>query len=316
MTTVFFSYSHADEDLRNCLEKHLATLVHQGLIDAWHDRRILGGDEFDDRISEHLERADIVLLLVSSDFLASKYCYEREMLRAMELHNSGKTRVIPVILRHCDWHSTPFGKLRATPRDGKPIRSWTDFDEAFLDVVLTIREAIKVSAKPKNLVAPKPSSAPGTQTGFVDHPRSSNLGLRRAFTDADRDIFLDQAFDYMTRFFENSLSELKARNPLIDTSFKRLDANRFVAVVYLNGQAKARCKIALGGISGKGITFSQSDRPDDSSFNEALSVTDNEQMLCLTPMGMATYGASTKKHMTLEGASEYFWEIFLRPLRP
>jgi TIR domain len=72
------------------------------------------GDEFGDSISAELERADVMLLLVSPEFLASKYCYEIEMTRAMESHDAGEARVIPVVLRHCDWHAALFGKLRLT----------------------------------------------------------------------------------------------------------------------------------------------------------------------------------------------------------
>ena len=113
MASVFFSYSHKDEALRDQLETHLALLKNQGLIDAWHDRRILAGSEVDDAIFDKLDSADVILLLVSADFLSSSYCYSREMQRAMERHAAREARVIPVILRHCDWHGAPFGKLMA-----------------------------------------------------------------------------------------------------------------------------------------------------------------------------------------------------------
>ncbi len=99
MIKLFLSYSHQDEDLRKELEKHLAALRRDSVIDIWQDRRIGPGDEFDREISNQLESADIVLLLVSSDFLHSDYCYDIEMKRAMERHAEGSTRVIPVILR-------------------------------------------------------------------------------------------------------------------------------------------------------------------------------------------------------------------------
>jgi hypothetical protein len=316
VATVFFSYSHKDEELRDRLETHLATLKRQGQIDTWHDRRILGGDEFDGHISEHLEQADIILLLVSPDFLASNYCCDREMLRAMERHHAGQARVIPIILRHCDWHSTPLGKLQAAPRDGKPVQSWPDYDEALLDVVLTIRAALRAGNKSTQAIPLKRPATSTTQSEAINQPRSSNLSLRRNFTDADRDTFFDNAFEYMARFFENSLDELKARNPGIKTSFKRVDANRFTAVAYSNGQAKAGCKVVLGGMFGKGITFSQNDRLEDSSVNESLTLKDDGQMLYLSPIGMATYGKTASAHMTFEGASEYYWDVFIRPLRP
>ena len=175
-----------------------------------------------------------------------------------------------MIVRACDWHPTPFGKLMAAPRDGKPIRSWPDLDEAFLDVAKKIRDAL-----PKATAAPDPTpsmvafhSIPQASAG----PRSSNLRVSKTFTDADHDRFLDEAFDFMAKFFEGSLSELKARHPEIDTAFKRIDANRFTAVIYRNGKAVSRCKIMLGGMLGRGISYSSNDQADDNSCNDSLAI--------------------------------------------
>jgi hypothetical protein len=98
MAALFFSYSHRDEPLRNELEIHLSQLKREGIITAWHDRRIVAGNEFAGQIGDQLDAADIILLLVSPYFLASEYCYDVEMRRAMERHNEGTARVIPVIL--------------------------------------------------------------------------------------------------------------------------------------------------------------------------------------------------------------------------
>ncbi len=136
---VFYAYSHKDENLRDELETHLSILKRRGIISCWHDRRISGGTEWDDKIDEHLNRADIILLLVSADFIASDYCYEKEMTRAMERHESKEACVIPVILRACDWNFALFSKLQAFPRDGKPVVSWLSRDEAFKDVSVGIR---------------------------------------------------------------------------------------------------------------------------------------------------------------------------------
>jgi hypothetical protein len=113
----FSHYSHKDEGLRDELEKHLILLNRSGVITNWHDRRISGGTEWDGEIDEYLNRADIILLLVSADFLASNYCYEREMKRAVKRHELGEARVIPIALRHCDWEGAPFGRLQGLPRD-------------------------------------------------------------------------------------------------------------------------------------------------------------------------------------------------------
>ena len=107
---VFYSYSHRDESLRDELEKHLSIPQRQGVIGNWHDRRIGGGNEWEGSIDDHLNSADVILLLISSDFLASDYCYDIEMSRAMERHEAGEARVIPVILRPVQWYGAPFGK--------------------------------------------------------------------------------------------------------------------------------------------------------------------------------------------------------------
>ncbi len=114
----FYSYLHKDEKLCAKLENHLAILRREGLIETWHDRKIGPGTEWAGAIDEHLNEADIILLLVSSDFLASDYCSDVEVVRAMERHKAGEACVIPVILRPCDWGHTPFAKLQALPKDG------------------------------------------------------------------------------------------------------------------------------------------------------------------------------------------------------
>lgn len=113
-------------------------LKRQGVISAWHDRRLVAGDTVDQGINQELERADIILLLVSADFLASDYCYGIAMARALERHALGEARVIPIILRPCDWHQAPFGKLLASPTDGRPVTKWPDPDDAFLDITKAI----------------------------------------------------------------------------------------------------------------------------------------------------------------------------------
>lgn len=145
---LFFCYSHRDEDLRNQLEKHLSALKRQGVISSWHDRKIDAGTEWAGKISDHLNKADIILLLVSADFLASDYCYDIELKRAMERHDAGEARVIPVVLRPVDWESTPFSKLQALPRDAKPVTLWADPDEAFETIAKSIRSICQPSRGP------------------------------------------------------------------------------------------------------------------------------------------------------------------------
>jgi hypothetical protein len=140
---VFISYSHKDEDLREELDVHLALLKRQGKILAWQDRAIEAGTEWDAEIKRQLEEAQVILLLISPRFIASNYCYDLEMQRAVQRHNEGAARAIPIILKPCDWQNSPFSKLQALPKDAKPITKWDDKDEAFLNVVQGVRQVVE-----------------------------------------------------------------------------------------------------------------------------------------------------------------------------
>ena len=156
---LFYSYSHKDEKLREKLEEHLSLLQRQGVIAGWHDRKIGAGEDWKGAIDNHLEEAQILLLLISSSFLASNYCYDVEMIRAIERHDAGTARVIPIIVRPCDWQSGPFGKLMALPKDGKAITDWRQQDKAFLDIAKGIR---RVVAELNTGPTPRPSNNAGT----------------------------------------------------------------------------------------------------------------------------------------------------------
>ena len=143
---VFFSYAHRDEQLLEKLQEHLAPLKNQGLIDrVWYDREISGGTEWEPEIIRHLETANIILLLVSSAFMNSDYCYGKELQRAIQRHERREARVVPIILSPCDWQIPPLNKLQALPTDGKPVTgaAWHSVDEAMLNVVKGLRTVIK-----------------------------------------------------------------------------------------------------------------------------------------------------------------------------
>ncbi|WP_192881625.1 GUN4 domain-containing protein [Nostoc sp. CENA543] len=142
---LFFSYSHKDETLRDELAYHLSILERQGVISSWHDREIRAGEQWHDQINDNLNTADIILLLVSAYFLASNYCWDVEVKKAIERHDKGEACVIPVILRPVDWAGAPFAKLQALPKNAEPVvsRNWHTQDEAFADVAKGIRAAVE-----------------------------------------------------------------------------------------------------------------------------------------------------------------------------
>lgn len=315
MAKLFFSYSHKDEELRNELETHLSLLKRQGVISSWHDRRITAGSDIDKAIDAELESSQIVLLLVSAHFLASDYCFEKEMARALEKHTEGSATVIPVILHPCDWHSAPFGGLRATPTDGKAISMYANRHEALAIVAKDVREAATraVAKEPSALEVSPPERL---DFGSSPKPRSSSLRVKRKFDDHERDGFLEDSYEYISRYFDGSLEELATRNPQLKTRFKRLDATSFAASIYENGQRVAQCSVWYGNNFGSsGIAYSQSADAPRNSFNESLTVVDDGYALQLKPLGMQFYGSNRDRALSQQGAAEYFWEILVRPLQ-
>ena len=158
--TIFFCYAREDEALLNKLKTHLRPLQRQGLIDVWYDRNISAGTEWEQEINQQLNSAQIVLLLVSPDFMDSDYCYSIEMKRALERHTRGEAKVIPVILRPVYWHGEPLGKLQALPTDGKPVTDldWHDLDRALYDVTAGIYKVVMQLTPPPALASPAVTS--------------------------------------------------------------------------------------------------------------------------------------------------------------
>ncbi|HEY1350167.1 MAG TPA: toll/interleukin-1 receptor domain-containing protein [Ktedonobacteraceae bacterium] len=140
---LYYLYAHEDEALRKKLEKQLSALRRQRYIDTWCDREIRPEGNWGADIDRHLESADIILLLLSADFMASDYCYSEGVGRALERHFLGSARVIPVILRPVDWRGTAFGRLQPLPRGGRPVVWWNPVDEGLLDVARGIRTILE-----------------------------------------------------------------------------------------------------------------------------------------------------------------------------
>src|SRR5215467_13617464 len=178
---LFYSYAHADESFRDEIEKHLSILKRNGLIVAWHDRRIGAGDEWRDQIDAHARSAGIILLLISPDFLASDYCYNIEMKLALERHSAGAAVVVPIILRPVDWSDAPFAELQALPRDAKAVTTWSNRDEAFATVAQGIHAIVTNFASSTSSVKNIPIVAKDTpQPRLLDAAIPSQIVKDRA----------------------------------------------------------------------------------------------------------------------------------------
>ncbi len=161
---VFISYAHKDEAFKDALETHLAMLRRSDKIATWTDRAILPGTEWDAEIKQQLERADLILLLISAAFIASEYIWNEELTRAMERHRRGDASIIPIFIKPCDWHDAPFGKLQGLPGGAKPVGDPGN-DEAWSQVAKGIRAVVDhLLARSANINVPTQPSPPPANT--------------------------------------------------------------------------------------------------------------------------------------------------------
>lgn len=315
MTKLFISYSHLDESYRQELEKHMVIMKYEGLIDSWHDRRILAGDELDPLIMAELEDAKVILCLVSADFLASPYCYTKEMERALERHEKKEARVIPIIVEPCDWLHSPLKKLRSSPNDNRPISKFPNRNDAYLEVVTDIRAVLKemgVGEQPSTSFT-TPSLGPVPPV-VIPATRSSNLRVKRPFSDKDKDDFIRDGFVYITNFIENSLSELVQRSPHLTYNAEEITKKELEISVYEEGTIKS-----YGTLTRKEhvIQFDPSAGRQNRMFmgGEAVQLSDDGfQLGYQFYQGMSGY-TRTEKMMSHQGAAEFFWSLLIKPLQ-
>ncbi|WP_263351051.1 hypothetical protein [Acidicapsa acidisoli] len=205
----------------------------------------------------------------------------------------------------------------ATPSDGRPITMSPNTDQAFLEVVLAIKNALAEMGQ-KQKPATTPSVSAGVPSGasrIQEVARSSNLRIKKQFTDLDKDRFLHDGFEYVAKYFENSLKELVERNPDIDQTFRRIDATQFTAALYRAGDKVCAGSAFIGGtMMSNSIAYVMTDEPRHGGMNESVSVKADDQSLYFEALGMQSYGGR-KDNLSFEGAAELFWEIFIRPIQ-
>jgi hypothetical protein len=318
MINLFISYSHKDEEMRVELEKHLSLLKRNKIIDTWHGRRILPGEDFSNSINTHLKAASVILLLISADFLHSDYCYEIEMQEAMRMHEQGRAVVIPVILRPCAWQDGKFGKLLVLPQDGKAVSTYLNPDLAYLDITNGIKANIKHLHTSLKGNAKQPADKAETEIpgNIANLPRSTNLTIKKIFSDHQKDKFLRESFELMAKYFEGSLKELEKHNPEISFVFNRIDSQSFAATIYRNGKKECEGMIFTGStFLSKGISYSNRVNLAKDSLNESMQVTDNGFMLLLKPLGMSPFRTINNSEITAEGAAEFYWQMLIERLQ-
>jgi len=152
LLNIFFAYSREDSALRERLDKHLSGLKRRNYINTWFDGQIEAGAEWEKEIDFALSKADIILLLISADFIASDYCFDVEMKKAISRHEKGDAVIIPIILHPCDWSDLPFSKIQGLPQNGQAITSenWKSPEFALSEIAKSIKDTVENLRQTKN----------------------------------------------------------------------------------------------------------------------------------------------------------------------
>ncbi len=302
----FISYSHHDKAALERLHVHLKNLIRDGHIKTWYDRDILAGSELDAEIEREMEAADLFLLMVSPDFIASDYCVEREMKRALERHAAGNARVVPIIVEECDWKAMDMlRQLKAVPTDGKAISEWANPNTAYLNVVQELRRIIEAENAP--MATAKTAPEPVTERTATARYRA-----KREFDEIDRGDFRDSAFATIKDYFRRAIDEIDSIDGLRGR-FADRGATSFGATIVNGGQRNGTAHITVhcrnSHVALGDIYYSFNENAGDNTANGGFNISadDYEQFLTQT---MNMFGSADER-LTPHHAAEVLWNEFI-----
>ena len=191
----FISYSHQDKEYMKEFKKHLNSLTRKSTIVAWHDKKLVAGDELDAEIKKHLLESDLVIFLVSVDFLTSFNCYEVELKTSLDRAKNGACRIISVIVRPCGWKDTPLKDYVIATEDAKSISEYGDKDAAWQEVVESIEKCVNKFSHDRERIPDRPAHQNKVRKRFVQllddtevifqHKEKEKIGLKDIFVFPD-----------------------------------------------------------------------------------------------------------------------------------
>jgi hypothetical protein len=305
---LFLSYSHKDASSLDKLHTHLSILKRKGLIKTWFDRDILAGGNLEDEISAALAEADGFIALMSPDYIASDYCYDREMAYALERHAEKSLTMVPVIVRPCQWKKTPLGELKALPDDGLAVSEWSNEDRAYTRVVDEIFRL--VDRKPqKRVVKAEPVSS---EEKHAEVSKRRYL-VKKKFDAVDKEAFREEAFEVICATFEseakhlNEIEQLKGRVTRI--------GDDGLACTVVNRSANATAYLTVyrgGGRSALGdIYYSNSEKAPKNTANGWFSIEADDYNLYFEDHSM-NFGSDRGKTNPVEVANHLWTDILQR----
>jgi hypothetical protein len=302
MIDAFISYSHKNLEILERLHTHLAVMNRERRFASWYDRNILAGGELDAIISEELQKCNLFIAIVSPDFLASNYCYDKEMKTAISLHDKGQIRIVPIIAEPCDWKNTPLRRFKALPVDGKPIADFPNINTALLEVVEELRRiADSISLK---------KTQPQENNPFLKATKKPVYKIKREFDQFDKTDFRDKSYKIIRDYLKAQVEEI-ANLEGIRARFSDIDAQAFTCAVLNKTRQNLVGHLTLYAQSNRifgDISYSYSENPTPNSSNGSLRIEWNDYELFLKK-GFSIFGNDSP--LTALQAAEILWKELL-----
>jgi len=306
----FISYSHKDENYLTRLKTHLAQIRRDGQLREWTDKDIYAGSQLDATISRELESSQLFIALLSPDYIASGYCYEKEFKKALEMQKQGAMIIVPVICEPCDWLNTPFSEFKALPKDGKPISDWQNANTAFLDIIFELRNILgSIGMAPDTAAINFPAV-----TGILN---TKNYRVKKDFDSIQKMEFIDSAFTDVKELLDRYLKEIVILPDIKfrivkdkESEFECILVNRNKINVesqlrFVKSYPKANHAAFASGVAELSASF-KSDRSDEQL---SFQLANNEYNLFWTRHDY--FRRSEDKVCTVKDIADSIWEVWL-----
>lgn len=305
MAHAFISYSHSDEHTVKRLQVHMAQLKREDLISSWYDGEIKAGDTLDNSIINELNRSDIFLAVISPDYLHSAYCFDVEFQQALDNFHAGKVRIVPIIAQPCDWKSSSFGKLKAIPKDGKPISDWANENNAFLNIIDELRKLVSTAP-----VISKPSTAGAPADA------SSRYKVKRDFDPIDLLNFRDESFELIHKYFRDAIEEINGVDQIKARFVREREKQQFTCVVTNRAKIGSTGYVSIGvqeagnHFDNAGISYALADDLNQHIYGNTFNIEYDDYSLFWTKRNVM-YGREKTKPMKAKEIAELLWDEFI-----
>lgn len=231
----FISYSHKDSPMLERLHAHLATLNRDGLLNSWTDEMIPAGGHLNSSISSELQSSQLFIALLSADYLASNYCYEKEFQTALKMNKAGDLLIVPIVVEPCDWLSTPFNEFKALPQDGKAISTWENSNTAFLNVTQSLSKLIEGNT---------PEQIAESHTVSHIFPTTRNYRVKKDFDSIEKIEFTEKSFKELVNYLKRYSAEVRTLDN-IKARVMMDSPSEFLSLLVNRNKIATECQLQL-----------------------------------------------------------------------